>query len=161
MTSTSPATHDPVAHGVSDRSRSRRDVVTVAVFLCWTLFVWVGRIRNVSADTTVTSGERSATVALALSFVLPAILIAIAMAISRGRRSAAAGSVVRFGVYALAAWTTGVWVVRGVAISFDGRGAAFIAVHLVLATLSILAAVLAVRAVRRRATAGTSRTAQP
>jgi hypothetical protein len=50
-------------------------------------------------------------------------------------------------VLALAAWTTGVWVVRSIGIATADHDGAFIAVHLVLAVISIGLAVLAVREV--------------
>jgi hypothetical protein len=43
----------------------------------------------------------------------------------------------RLAVLALAGWTIGVWVVRSVGIATGDHSAAFTAVHLLLATISI------------------------
>lgn len=83
----------------------------------WTLAVWGGRIRNA-----VDGDEGAGPVLLALTFVL------LAVAALLDRRAA----------YVLAGWTIAVWVVRIVDIAIlSDRGAAFIAVHLVLAAVSV------------------------
>jgi hypothetical protein len=104
----------------------------------FSLFVWGVRIRNAA-------GELGPT-ALAVSFVA----LAVAVLLTRCGRSA---------TLALAGWTVAVWVVRIVDIAlFSDHEAAFVAVHAVLAVVSISLAVAAARPLlarpgRRRAPA--------
>jgi hypothetical protein len=55
-------------------------------------------------------------------------------------------------VLALAGWTTVVWAVRATGIATADHDGAFVAVHLVLAAVSIVLAVLAVREQRAQVT---------
>ena len=98
----------------------------VWVFVGWTVFVWVGRIRN------------GGSFLLAASF-----LVLAAVALLRRRPF----------VTVLAAWTVGVWAVRTPFILVHDHDGAFKAVHTVLAVLSIgsaLAAVAVQRNVERQ-----------
>lgn len=102
-------------------------VPTIA-FAGWTLFVWLGRIRNA-----VAGDEGLGPVLLAASFVL----LACAVLGTRGRREA---------VVALAGWTLAVWAVRAVDIAlFSDHDAGFVVVHVVLAAVSVGLAAWAVR----------------
>jgi hypothetical protein len=112
----------------------------VAVLVGWTSFVWTTRIGNVWRDHGLTGGEKLASTALALSFTLLAAVVLVAYV---QRRPWLAGAVL-----GLAGWTTGVWVVRFAAIATDGHGAGFVAVHLVLAVVSIGLSVAAVSRLR-------------
>ncbi len=140
----------------------RRTSIALTVFLAWTLFVWVGRIRNALSDPELTSSERIGPLLLALSFVLPAVALAAAL-ISARRHGAALSGWARTAALVLAGWTTVVWVLRAVDIAFGGdHEAAFVAVHVVLATVSIaLAAWVAAQLSTRSPVAGArSRTAR-
>jgi hypothetical protein len=107
--------------------------IPVVAFAVWTLVVWGGRIRNAVADA---DGARP--VVLAVTFVA----LAAAVLITRADRRA---------VLALAAWTVGVWVVRGVDIALlSDHDTAFVVVHLVLAVVSVALAVAATRSARAR-----------
>lgn len=107
----------------------RRPTTAPLVLAGWTLLVWAGRIRNA-----VGGDEGAGAVVLAASFVA----LAVAVLATRGR----SGPV----VLALAAWTAGVWVVRLVDIAaFSDRGAGFVAVHAVLAAVSVALAAWAAR----------------
>jgi len=106
-------------------------------FAVWTLVVWGGRIRNA-----LDGDEGAGAVVLAATFVVGAV----AVLATRGRVAAV--------VLALAGWTVAVWTVRLVDIAaFSDRGAAFVAVHAVLAVVSVALAAAAARAVTRSARA--------
>jgi hypothetical protein len=120
----------------------------LVAFGAWTLFVWATRIG--------TALDEGATgrVVLAVAFtVVGAGLLAVAWR-ARGR-VLTAGEVVA--VRLAAAWTVGVWIVRGVQIALADHEAAFVVVHLVLAAVSVALAVTTVRATTlgdRHGTAG-------
>ena len=127
-------------------------MLAVGLFVGWTLFVWVGRIRNAMTDPDLADGGRTGPLLLALSFVVPAVVVGVLAFLARP--SVATGdpaprSRLRAGVQALAAWTTGVWIVRVVDIAFGGdHPVGFVVVHTVLGVVSVALAALAVRAVR-------------
>lgn len=105
--------------------------------VAWTFFVWTTRINNIWGDVSLTNGEKWGRTALALSFTVLAIAVGVAVyRQARWRRAA---------VNVLAGWTIGVWVTRSIGIATGNHSAAFIAVHLVLATISIALASLAKR----------------
>ncbi len=115
--------------------------------LAWTLFVWVGRVRNALADPDLSGADRVGPLLLSVSFVVPAVVLAVVL-VSSARRARGVGRVLRAGVLALAGWTCGVWVVRMADIAFGGDWeVGFVAVHAVLAVVSIALAALAARAV--------------
>lgn len=116
-------------------------LVPQALLATWTLLVWVGRIRNVVADRTVSSSSRVLTLAMATTFVLAAL--ALAWLVVRSSSDA----IQRRVVGGLASLTTVVWVVRGADIAFGGdHPLGFVVVHLVLAVCSIALAWWAWRA---------------
>ena len=116
-----------------------RTLRTPALLLAgWTVLVWTTRIGNIWGDDGLDTGEKVGRTALALSFtVLAALVVWAVLTRSRHRRLAVLG---------LAAWTIGVWVVRAVGIVGGDHSAGFVAVHLVLAAVSIALSWLAVRA---------------
>jgi hypothetical protein len=120
-------------------------------FIAWTLFVWLGRIRNAVGDPALATGGRTGPILLSLSFVIPALLLAGMTALQLAHRDDhRLARPVSLILAALVVWTAAVWVVRAVDIALrSDRGAAFIAVHLVLATVSVGLGVMAVRADRR------------
>lgn len=110
--------------------RVHRSVLALAL---WTLFVWVGRIRNA-----LPADEGAGPVLLAATFVALAVVVLA----TRGARP---------WVLALAGWTVAVWAVRAVDIAvLSDHDAGFVAVHLVLASVSIALAWWALRHARRR-----------
>ena len=111
--------------------RGRRLLVA---FGAWTVFVWATRI-----GTALDEGAEGRAVLAAAFTVVGVGLLALAWR-ARGR-VLDRGEVLA--VRAAAAWTIGVWVVRGVQITLADHDAAFIAVHLVLAVVSIALAVAA------------------
>lgn len=92
------------------------------VFVGWTVFVWIGRIRN------------GGSWLLALSF-----LVLAGLALWRRRPF----------LTALAVWTIGVWAVRTPFILAHDHPADFKAVHVVLAIVSVSLALAAQRNVQR------------
>lgn len=95
------------------------------VLACWTLFVWGTRLRS----------------GLAL---LPLAFVALAVAVLLRRRD-------RTTALVLAGATAAAWVVRGVDLAvLSDHDAAFVAVHLALATVSIGLAAWVVADLRRR-----------
>ena len=115
---------------------TRRLPATIA--LCaWTLLVWTTRIGNIWGDDELTTGEKWGRTGLALSFTV--LVLAVGYAVYR--QAPWRGLAVK----ALAGWTIGVWVSRSFGIATGDHDAAFIAVHLVLAVVSIVLSVLAVR----------------
>ena len=127
----------------------------VGGLVAWTIFVWIGRIRNAFSDATLSTGEQRGALALALSFVVPAVVIGGALVLAgRSHGRPGAESVVRFGVWALGLWSIGVWLIKAIDIAFlSEQDGAFIVVHTVLAVVSIIISVVAIRAVERRSAA--------
>lgn len=103
----------------------------------WTLLVWTTRIRNILGDDALSTGEQLRSSALALSFTV----LALAAAHGAWHGTAWRSRVTQV----FAAWTVGVWLVRGTGIAFGDHTAAFIAVHLVLAAVSIALSAVAWR----------------
>ena len=103
----------------------------------WSLLVWTTRIRNIWTDDELSSGEQWSRTALALSFTVLALLVGYAVLRGAKWRPLA--------VRLLAGWTIAVWVVRSIGIATADHDGAFIAVHLVLALVSVLLSALAIR----------------
>lgn len=118
----------------------RRTPATVAL-VAWTLLVWTTRLRNIWSDDALDLGGRLGRSALAGSFTVLAVVVALGLWHQRSR----AVGWLRPAVLALAAWTTAVWAVRMAGISTGGHDAGFVVVHLVLAIVSVALAGLAVR----------------
>jgi hypothetical protein len=119
----------------------RRLPATVALVV-WTLLVWTTRINNIWGDDALTTGEKWGRTGLALSFTVLAIAVGVALWQRAAWLSAA--------MLVLTGWTIGVWVVRSVGIATGDHEAGFIAVHLVLAVVSIALSGLALREGARR-----------
>lgn len=120
----------------------------------WQAFVWGTRIDNVLGDDGLDAGGKVARLALSASFLALAAVAVWAWRSARGGGAVAPAAArwVRVG----AAWTTGVWVVRGVGIALGDHDAAFIAVHLVLAVVSIALAAVSLGVVGLRSPGGRS-----
>ncbi len=110
--------------------------------VAWTFFVWTTRIGNIWRDADLDTGEKVGRTGLALSFTLLAVGVVIAL-----WRGSARARLVAVG--ALAAWSTGVWVVRDVSILAADHEVGFKVVHTVLAVVSIVLSALAWREARR------------
>lgn len=116
-----------------------------AVLSAWTVFVWTTRIRNIWTDGDLSTGAQVGRTALALAFTVFAVVTIVAVLRARGGRP---WPMLPTWIRAFAVWTIGVWVVRGIQIALADHGAGFIAVHLVLAVVSIGLSVWADRAIR-------------
>jgi len=132
----------------------RAPLVTASVLLvAWTLLVWTTRIRNIWGDGALDGAEKWGRTALALSFTVLAVGVAVAL----WKRLAWLGLAVKV----LAGWTIGIWAVRSVGIATGDHEASFIIVHLVLAVVSCALAGLAVRASARESSEPNARLVQP
>jgi hypothetical protein len=106
----------------------------IFAFGLWTLFVWTTRIGTALGEDDLSAAARTGRVALAFSFTVVGLVLVTVAWRSRGRGLHPGEiRVVRLS----AAWTVGVWLVRGVQIALADHEAGFIAVHLVLAVVSI------------------------
>jgi hypothetical protein len=103
----------------------------------WSLLVWTTRIRNIWTDDELSSAAQWSRTALALSFTVLALLVGYAVLRGASWRPLA--------VRLLAGWTIAVWVVRSIGIATADHDGAFIAVHVVLALVSVLLSSLAIR----------------
>lgn len=107
---------------------SRRPLVLLAA---WTLFVWGLRSRNLTDDTVdVGLGE----IVPVVGFMI--IGLGLVALIWRARGRALSGTELGI-VAAVGAVISGYWLIRGVEIFFDDHSGVFIAVHTVLALISI------------------------
>ena len=118
---------DPI-DGPGFRQRLRANLPILAL-VAWTWFVWVGRVRNIAADDSLTGFSMAWRLGMALTFVLSAALAFAAIV----ARPAAIQATSRF----LAVFGIVVWAIRGTDIALGDHSAAFIAVHTVLAVVTI------------------------
>ncbi len=110
----------------------------------WTLVVWVPRIRNIWTDDELSTRGQWGRTALALSLIVPAVVVAGVLWRNRGERLLGPA---KAAVVGLATWTVVVWLVRGGSILVADHDTAFKVVHTVLAVVSIALSALAVRSV--------------
>lgn len=105
--------------------------LSVAVLVLWTLFVWVGRLRNLAAaDGGFATASRWSLVG-SIVFVSLAVLVGFGLVLKNSSRVTA-------GIVAvLALVTIGVWIVRAIGIVLADHSWPFIAVHCLLAVVSI------------------------
>jgi hypothetical protein len=102
---------------------------SVAAFGAWSVFVWATRVRNIFRDEDLSSGEKAAWLVPAVVFTAGGLLALVAWA--RGR-----DGFVR-PLAAVAMVTILYWPVRLVLVLVGDEGAAFKAVHTVLAVVSV------------------------
>ncbi|CAB4733914.1 unannotated protein [freshwater metagenome] len=123
--------------------------MSVGAFLVWTIFVWgIVRVRNIMGDADLSTPERTWPLILAATLWVPAavLLVTLLVTLLRKRPFAQAATI---GVAVLGVWTTLVWIVRAFDIALvSNRELPFIAVHLVLAVISVALAVIAARSLR-------------
>jgi hypothetical protein len=113
------------------------------VFAAWTVLIWATRIDNVLGDPDLSTGGQAARLALAVSFVVLGASVGV-LAVRNRPLTRPGRSLVAVAV----GWTIAVWLVRGGQIVVGDHSAAFVAVHLVLATASIGLALAAARTLR-------------
>jgi hypothetical protein len=121
----------------------RSSRATLLVLAGWTLFVWGQRVANVLGDDALDGGEVAVRLALAGSFVVLAVAVAVGVLLAGQTRPRGLAALVRL----LAGWTVVVWAWRAIDIAAGNWSVAFVVVHLVLAVVSVVLAVLAWRAV--------------
>ena len=117
------------------------------VLSAWTIVVWTTRIRNIWTDDSLSTSGQVARTVLALVFTAFAT-VTFALWIRARRDAAVPPSWAARLVRAFAVWTVLVWLVRGVQIALADHSVAFVAVHSVLAAVSIALAVWADRSAR-------------
>lgn len=130
MTTTAPTPRPSAGSGAPARVDRR----PLLVWSGWTLFVWTTRIRNIWTDDELETAAQVGRTALALAFTLFAV---VSIAGWWRERRGARWSFARRWIAAFAVFTTAVWIVRAVQIALADHGAAFIAVHTVLAVISV------------------------
>ena len=95
----------------------------------WTVLIWIGRVRNiVAADGAIAE------------LVVPVALVSLGLAALMRPKQAGRP---------LALVTAAVWLLRVPLLVIHDHSAAFVAVHLVLATVSLTLAALTLRGTRR------------
>jgi hypothetical protein len=115
----------------------------------WQVVVWGTRIDNVLGDDGLTSTDKLLRLALSASFFAFGV-VAVWVWRQLGPRGRLGQATMPSGTRWIrvgAAWTVVVWVVRGADIALSGHSGAFVAIHLVLAAVSIALAGQAVRVV--------------
>lgn len=127
----------------------RGQMLWLAAAVGWTVFVWVGRVRNALGDASMDAATLTGVLLLSATFLLGALVVAV-MA-WRGRATAPGIALVRV-VWLMAAWNTVVWASRITDIAVAGdHDIAFVAVHTVIGLLSIMLwAITAFSLVERR-----------
>lgn len=125
----------------------RRAQLWVSAFAVWTLLVWATRFGTIWSDDSLDTAGKLGRTALAGSFAVLAALT-LAWVIRERRAGLRSGAIYLVGPFSL--WTLGVWTVRTVGIASGDHEAAFVAVHTVLAVVSVALAIAAVRAVLGR-----------
>jgi hypothetical protein len=108
------------------------DRLAVPVFVGWTLFVWVSRVRNVLTNDDLSTGDQTWRLAVVVVFVALAALTFWSWT-SRAERPDRARSTL--GVFCV--WTVAFWIVRGGGIILDDHTLGFTIVHTVLMAVSI------------------------
>ncbi len=112
------------------------------LLVAWTLFVWGTRIRNIIEDDELAGFEQIWRTGLAVGLTVLAL---------GGLAALVSHKAVRPAITALAGVTVVAWVVRGISIAFADHSAAFIAIHLVLAIVSIGLSVWSWRTIQQQA----------
>ena len=112
---------------MSISSALRGRPLAVIVFGLWTEFVWIGRIRNVTASAKWTPSD----------LLLPSLFVLIGLVVLAVVARPTPAPVVAFVVRGAAVISSVVWLIRVGFIAVHDHPAAFIAVHVVLAAISI------------------------
>jgi hypothetical protein len=123
----------------------------VGAFVGWTLFVWIGRTRNAVTDPELSGSDRVGPIVLSAIFLLGAVVLGAALYRDHVAATPASARALRYVARVLGAVTVAVWLVRAGDIALAGdHEAGFVAVHVMLAAVSIGLAVWAVVAADRR-----------
>ncbi len=120
----------------------------------WVLAIWGGvtaltwsvRVVNVWSDLLPSTEERVAVTAVAASFVVLGLVVSV-LSLGMRRYLPTRGDHIIVG--ALAGWTVGVWAMRILAIAAGDHTTGFVAVHALVAGVSMALAVVCWREVAR------------
>ncbi len=114
-------------------------IVFAGILIGWTLFVWVGRLRNIFLDDELAGWSQAWRFTLAASFVVLALVAGGLLARAVFSRSGPDSGMrlPRRAVGLLAIFGIIVWLIRGTDIFFGNHELAFKVVHTVLAGVTI------------------------
>ncbi len=107
----------------------------VAALVAWTLFVWIGRVRNIIDDETLFGWSRNWRLGFATSFI--ALAVGVGGLAIRQLTVEAANPWLANLVAILAVYGIVVWLIRGADIVLGDHSVGFKVVHAVLAVVSI------------------------
>jgi hypothetical protein len=130
----------------------------VAVFVLWSLYVWITRIVNAVGDDTA---NKALAVALAVTVLAPAVATGVVLLRARGRLLVDAEARLW---RAFAGWSALVWLVRGAEIAVGDHDLPFKIVHVAIGAVSVALAAATVVVTRhevaaaRASSAGDART---
>ena len=123
----------------------------VGAFVAWTLFVWIGRIRNALTDPELSGSDRVGPLVLSTIFVAGAIVLGALLYRDHVDATPASARTLRLATWVVGGYTTVVWLVRAGDIALAGdHEVGFVVVHVVLAVVSIGLAAWAALATERR-----------
>ena len=136
---------------VAPGTRAPSALWAVGAFVAWTLFVWIGRIRNALTDPELTGSDRVGPLVLSTVFVLGAIVLGALLYRDHVAATPSSARTLRLAAWVVGGYTTVVWIVRAGDIALAGdHEAAFVVVHVVLAVVSIALALWSALATDRR-----------
>ena len=125
----------------------------VAVFVLWSVYVWVTRIVNALGDDTA---NKPLAVVLALTVLAPALATGVVLVRARERLLVDAEARLW---RAFAGWSALVWLVRGAEIAVSDHELAFKVVHVAIGAVSVGLAAATVAVTRHEVAA--ARTSSP
>lgn len=131
-------------------------VAPLVVLVAWTLFVWIGRIRNIVNDETLAGWSRNWRLGFSVSFVVLALAVGgltIRHLLSADDAPASRALLGRL-VTILAGYSIVVWLIRGTDIVLGAHSVGFKVVHAILAVVSIGLGALALRWVSSQRSTG-------
>jgi hypothetical protein len=126
----------PVIAARSDARRAARRAGTwpLVALVGWTLYVWSTRIGNAAGNDALSTGSKTFSIVLSLTFVGLAVAAAVVAVRAWSRPLARVEALV---LRALVGWTVLVWVVRIPMIAVADHSVGFKVVHAVLGVVSI------------------------
>ncbi|MEL7155221.1 MAG: hypothetical protein AAFN30_01335 [Actinomycetota bacterium] len=126
-----------------------RAATPAVALVVWTLFVWVGRIRNIAADDTLRGSALAWRLITAGAFTTAGLALALALVWYVNTRHPFALPVVTWLAGPLAMVGMVFWAIRGTTIALGDYGAGFKVVHSVLALVTIGLGLWVLRWLRR------------
>ena len=126
-----------------------RGLAPVLALTAWTLFVWVGRVRNILADADLVGTSMVWRLALALSFTIPAAALALLLVRHLLSDRDQPGSLVGRVAVGLAGYGIVVWLIRGTDIVLGSHPVSFKVVHAILALVTIALGAMVLRSLLR------------